>query len=193
MLVVAAQEDLVALSHPARTFFVRRDRVAVDAATSSTTVQRTRRRLSVVAAGRGRARSAQVDRPDPGLEHSVAEPTASIVTLAVAAGVGAVEDRAERELEILQRLDRQVETERETAEHEMRDAMEFPLAREGERDLVGSSHAHVPQLLLEIGLAPRARPPSRSAPLAASRGARATSPNRARRRSRARRASEPAA
>src|SRR3954447_25433222 len=57
-------------------------------------------------------------------------------------GVGTVEDRVERDLEVLEVLDRQVEAHREPAEHEMRDTMEVPFARDRERDLV--SHGESP-------------------------------------------------
>jgi hypothetical protein len=50
--------------------------------------------------------------------------------------IGPAEDGVEGELEVLEVLDRQVEADRESAEHEVRDAVELGLARQRERDLV---------------------------------------------------------
>src|SRR5262245_7519419 len=58
----------------------------------------------------------------------------------VLAGPDAVEDRSERELEILQRLDRQLVPERDPAEDEVCDTLKLPLAWQREGDLVGLRH-----------------------------------------------------
>src|SRR5207253_298559 len=46
----------------------------------------------------------------------------------------AVEESVERELQVLERLERQVEPHREPAEHQVRDSVEVTLGRQGERD-----------------------------------------------------------
>src|SRR3954453_9584316 len=50
--------------------------------------------------------------------------------------ISTAEDRIERELEVLEVLDRQVQPDREAAEHEVGDPMKLRRARERERDLV---------------------------------------------------------
>ena len=58
------------------------------------------------------------------------------VTSPSSLAVDPFEQRVERDLQVLERLERQVEANGETAEDEMRDVLKVGLARKGERDLV---------------------------------------------------------
>jgi hypothetical protein len=49
----------------------------------------------------------------------------------------AFEDRVERELKVLERLDRDVEADADSAQHEVRDAEERAISRHRQDDLVG--------------------------------------------------------
>src|SRR3954452_17334055 len=78
-----------------------------------------------------------VDWPDGRLERAVAERHRDgHLTVSPCA----VEDRRERELEVLERLDRQPEAHGEAAEDEVSDAVELALVRKDECDLVGLWH-----------------------------------------------------
>src|SRR5690349_24700522 len=73
-------------------------------------------------------------RPDDGVERAIPERHADRDV--ARERVGAVEDRVERDLEVLEVLDRQVEPYSETTENEVRDPMELRITRDRERDLV---------------------------------------------------------
>src|SRR5579885_861564 len=103
---------------------------------------------------------AEVERPHARLERAVDD---GHRYGHLAGRAGGLEDGGERELQVLQGLNRQLVPERESAEDEVRDAMEVAVARQREPDLVAGRHRsapRVPQLLLEVVLAPPRRLPA---------------------------------
>ena len=82
----------------------------------------------------------EIDRADARLERSVAQchPHGHL-----ALGPRTIENGGQRELEVLERFDRQLEADRKAAEHEMRDAVEIAVTRKRECDFVGRRHRHL--------------------------------------------------